>query len=281
MVDSENESFDSDAVIKDKIIDQGGQSKVYIGTYYDKIVVVKEYDKEFEYEMREIKAYSKLSHKAMVKFYGYYFDNRQRLNLVLDYAEGETLEKLIVQEKINFNQKLNLIYQLCDFLIYLKLNKTIHRDLKPNNFKVKILSESEVSLKIIDFGIAKINSQTQSKASNDFSTLSFAPPEIFTIDEEDKFKISYKYDVWSFGLIVSYLMTGISPWCNTSKDILRISKIEQMLIEKKKFNIPKTLDEKLKIIVQECTLIEPEERADPVNIKILIEKIMESINMQT
>lgn len=274
-------SFEPEAVIKGKQIDQGGQSIVYEGTYYDINVVIKEYDKEFDYDKREIDVYSKLSHHIMVKFYGYYFDNQKRLNLVLDYAEGDTLDKLIVTNGLNFKQKLNLLSQLCDFLIYLKSNKTIHRDLKANNLKVKILNKDEVSLKIIDFGIAKINTQTQSRAFNDYSTISFAPPEIYDNDIDNMFRISYKYDVWSFGLIVSYLMTGIFPWCKTSKDSLKTHslKVERNLVQKNNFLIPdylKELNSDLYSIVSDCTKLESKDRADPTNIKEILLQIIKN-----
>jgi serine/threonine protein kinase len=279
IVDIKEQSFlvnEQDVVIENEL-DSGGQGIISQGTYMNNKIVIKTLMKN-DYDVKEIEAYTKLLHPYMVKFHGYYMDKKENINLVLDYAEGEDLSKIIPLESLTYKQKLDIVEKLADFLIYLRENHAIHRDLKPQNIKVQVLNDDSVDLKVLDFGITKISKYTVDYTRNNIGTLAYAPPEIFTFDENtninETVKISYKYDIWSLGMITSYLFSGIFPWkSNKSTLSNHLMFVEVQLIKKKDFIIPGNLDSNVKKLIAHCTNIDPDKRINPYTILNFIKTI--------
>eukprot|EP00340_Litonotus_pictus_P003717 CAMPEP_0170518010 /NCGR_PEP_ID=MMETSP0209-20121228/3811_1 /TAXON_ID=665100 ORGANISM="Litonotus pictus, Strain P1" /NCGR_SAMPLE_ID=MMETSP0209 /ASSEMBLY_ACC=CAM_ASM_000301 /LENGTH=291 /DNA_ID=CAMNT_0010803421 /DNA_START=1 /DNA_END=876 /DNA_ORIENTATION=- len=275
--------FNGDFLIKESTveigheIDQGGQGKIRLGYFSDKKIVIKTFHKD-TYDEKEILAYSLLKHDYMVRFHGYFIDQNESVNLVLDYAEGETLDKLIISDTMNYKQKLLIAAKLATFLSYLRDSHAIHRDLKPQNIKIKILNEEDLELKVLDFGITKITDQTMMETMGEKGTIAWAPPEIFTLIGQDKVKISFKYDVWSLGLIFSYLFSGVYPWKTTVNQVKKHMSIfiETKLINKSNFILPEPLSSNVKKLVSLCTTANSESRINPKTILNLLDMIKES-----
>ena len=85
-------------------------------------------------------------------------DNGQTIYIVMDYIEGESLDKIL--EEHGAQSEDNVIHwamQICDALNYLHAQKPhpiIYRDMKPANLMLKPEGEYGI-IKIIDFGIAR------------------------------------------------------------------------------------------------------------------------------
>lgn len=263
-------------------ISEGGQGEIFKGTYNGKNVVIKNF-KASIYNEREIQAYTQLTHEFMVRFYGYFIDKHQNINLVLDYAEGEDLSNLILENKLNYKQKLQIIKKLAKFLVYLRKEHVIHRDLKPQNIKAQIIDEENIDIKILDFGISKISNISVAYTKQNVGSLAYAPPEIFSSqnddeEDQDQVQVSYKFDIWSLGMIACYIFTGISPpWASNNKTVRReflLLFIERMLITQAKFKVPDSLEDKnIKKIVSLCTQVTPEERINPATLENLLARI--------
>lgn len=261
-------------VIKDlDIFEKGGQGIINIGYYNKSKVIIKTISKG-EYIEKELQAYITLSHDYMVHFHGYYFDNYGNINLVLDFAEGATLTEKILDDKLNYQQKLNIIEKLTIFLIYLREKHAIHRDLKPDNIKVKVINDTEVEIKVLDFGITKLANKSVDFTKMKEGTLSYTPPEVFGFEESDLVEVSFKYDIWSLGMIISYLFSGSTPWKTDKKKINNfLLYIESQLIDKKPFPVPGKLDHNIKTVVELCTNVDPIKRINPLTVLTLIKLI--------
>ena len=255
-----------------KIIGKGGQAVVYNGFYNNTEVVIKKFEKQ-DINLKEIMAYSKLKHDAMVKFHGYYHDEDESVNLVLDYFEGVNLGDAIPGNIFNNNQKFEIIKKITDFLIYLRENHAIHRDIKPQNIKVKLINDNEILVKVLDFGIATISEKTIHEVTGDLYTLSYAPPEIFEIDFLEKMQISYKYDIWSFGLVISYLISGIYPWKKSDSKPIRFFNlvVEQHLMKKDEFIIPDEIQGNWRLLIKYMTSVDSKNRINPQTVKDLLD----------
>jgi eukaryotic-like serine/threonine-protein kinase len=89
----------------------------------------------------------------------------------------------------------------------------VHRDLKPSNIFITARDDGQPLLKILDFGAAKVLSQT-TKASG----LIRGTP-LFMASEQALGEPSLPVtDVWAFGLIAFYLLTGHSYWLTAQRD---------------------------------------------------------------
>jgi mitogen-activated protein kinase kinase 1 len=136
-------------------------------------------------------------------------------------------------------------------LLYLhKIKHWIHRDLKPGN----ILINSEGIVKLTDFGIARSLENTFASAKTFIGTSTHLSPERMIGKE-----YSFDSDIWSLGLIVFELATGIFPYQQfVNTPILLINTILK--------DPPPSLDDdpnfssELKDFINRCLQKEPKDR---------------------
>lgn len=251
---------------KKECLIEGGQGEIYEGYLNNKRVIIKKFKNVMGSEQREIDAYLKLKHESMVEFYGFFIDESDgNLNLVLEYADGENLSDLIEDVKLNYDHKLQIIEKIASLLQYLRLNHTVHRDLKPDNIMGNIIDDKNISLKVLDFGICKVASKTVFSLRTSSGTLLYSPPELMQIGV----RTSFKYDIWSYGLIVSYLFSGEIPWAKKNQ-----LQLELCLVKKTPFPIPKSIDdENIVKLIELCTRVDPNDRINPETILYLIDLI--------
>jgi serine/threonine-protein kinase len=127
--------------------------------------------------------------------------------LVMDYVEGITLEKLLVQRNQPFpeDKVLEWAGQLCTVLTYLHSQKppVIFRDLKPDN----IMLTHSGYLKLIDFGIARIFKPGQSGDTTKLGTPGYAPPEQYG----GQGQTDARSDIYALGVTMHRLLTLYDP----------------------------------------------------------------------
>ncbi len=72
--------------------------------------------------------------------------------LVMEYVDGEPIDRYCERHQPGLNQRLDLFLQICDAVQHAHRALVIHRDLKPGN----ILVNRNGQVKLLDFGIAKL-----------------------------------------------------------------------------------------------------------------------------
>jgi serine/threonine-protein kinase len=88
----------------------------------------------------------------------------------------------------------------------------VHRDLKPSNIFLTERDDGQTLVKILDFGAAKVLSQT-TKASGVIR----GTPQFMASEQAMGEPSSEATDIWAFGLIAFYLLTGRSYWLTVEK----------------------------------------------------------------
>ncbi|MCC6903567.1 MAG: serine/threonine protein kinase [Polyangiaceae bacterium] len=83
----------------------------------------------------------------------------------------------------------------------------VHRDLKPENLFVARRDNGETTIKVLDFGIAKVLGATSNVSQEVKGT-----PLYMAFEQAGVGTISPQTDVWALGLIAFYLLTGKSYW---------------------------------------------------------------------
>jgi len=104
--------------------------------------------------------------------------------LVMEYALGDPLSIYFKDHEITFNQRIDLLVNLCDIFEYAHQNGVVHRDIKPSNILIHKDPQSDKLIPtVIDFGIAKlIHGQSipidiQTINPEIFGTLRYMSPE--------------------------------------------------------------------------------------------------------
>jgi serine/threonine protein kinase len=244
-----------------KKIGEGGQAKVYRGTYKSDEVAVKIIaNVDWKCFAHEIVILSNLVHDSIPKFYGMIIEDNI-LATVTKFINGKTLSQITPKE-IPDEDKLSMVKQLGNVLNFIHKNSFIHRDLKPEN----IMLEDDNHLYLIDFGIAKICTNIDFTITRAKGTIYYLAPECLDAADYTETKdiisiITTKVDVWGFGCIVSYLYSGHLPWCDANVDNANV--IQKLLTQKKPYPIPKNISDKLIIkIIEMATQINPKDRYD-------------------
>src|SRR5579863_10510244 len=153
----------------DALIGKGGMGEVYRGTdtRLGRSVAIKVSAREFSDRFeREAKAISSLNHPNVCTLY-----DVGPNYLVMEFVEGDTLAHLIKQGPMPLDKVLQYAIQIADALSAAHAKGVIHRDLKPANI---ILTGSGV--KVLDFGLAKVNSGTKFGASESSELLTQTTP---------------------------------------------------------------------------------------------------------
>ena len=218
---------DGDRYLLDKLLGQGGMSKVYIGLdqrLNNKKVAIKIMTSYFSSNdqylikrfMREVQDLCILNHPNIIQitdygltpkkspFSGYPF-------YVMQYFVGQTLQKLLNENKtLSLKLALQIIFKVCHGLKEAHKQGIIHRDLKPDN--IFLISGGEV-VKLIDFGIAKkideeSKQNTQLTVAGTFlGTYRYASPEQCLGASIDS-----KTDIYSLGMVLYEILSGNNPY---------------------------------------------------------------------
>lgn len=152
----------------------------------------------------EIYILSQIRHPRIVQFFRSYVPADNTVGLVMEYAPGGTLKKLIEGFSIRPPSDSQICSHICDLLMgleYLHIRHVVHRDLKPDN----ILIDSQGRLKIADFGISAINHAGNIR-NEICGSAGYMAPECFLGTTPN-----FQSDVWALGLISYEIVCGLHP----------------------------------------------------------------------
>jgi serine/threonine protein kinase len=139
--------------------------------------------------------------------------------LVMEYVEGESLHDLLAREKaLSPENALELMTAICGGVGAAHHQGIVHRDLKPLN--IMICSDKHTiaeSVKILDFGLAKIKSGEllgsfiQAQTTGLMGSPYYMAPEQWSDDELDS-----RSDIYSLGVMLFQMLTGDVPFKGSS-----------------------------------------------------------------
>lgn len=168
--------------------------------------------KKFEKLLKnEIEIHSKLSHQNIISyiksFTTYSQENKilygSKTHSIMILELGiQSLEKI---ENISQSEAIYITYSIAKGLLYLKSQNIIHRDLKPSNI---ILCNDKI-YKICDFGLS-IKIKENETVNRFIGSANYISPEIIL-----RKNYSFDVDVWSLGVILYFLITGLKPFEGT------------------------------------------------------------------
>jgi len=164
------------------------------------------------------------------------------LAIVFDSFTGESLKQYIANKPIELVNFLTIAIQIADGLSYIHSQRVIHKDINPTNI---LVSEDDLQIKIIDFGIAsKLPKETLSlKSPNQLEgTLAYLSPEQTGRINRN---IDYRSDLYAVGVTFYEMLTGQTPFKIDETMALIHSHIAKIPIEIYKINsdVPKIISD--------------------------------------
>jgi serine/threonine protein kinase len=139
--------------------------------------------------------------------------------LVMEYVEGETLHRLLRREgTLDVKRAVNLLKQIAEGVEAAHDAGILHRDLKPANIFImkKRSSGGDGFIKVGDFGLAKIVSQTVTDISSNATPSSrgiIGTPEFMSPEQmQPELGLDVRSDIYSIGTIAYLMLGGRTPF---------------------------------------------------------------------
>eukprot|EP00771_Trimastix_marina_P003883 gnl/Trimastix_PCT/595.p1 GENE.gnl/Trimastix_PCT/595~~gnl/Trimastix_PCT/595.p1 ORF type:complete len:494 (+),score=161.86 gnl/Trimastix_PCT/595:57-1484(+) len=164
---------------------------------------------QIEHTNTERAILASLSHPFMVRLH-YAFQNRHKLYLVLDYANGGEIF-FHLRRAGRFPEVLATFYiaEVICTLDYLHKHDIIYRDLKPEN----IMLDPEGHIKITDFGLSKVGITSVGGMAGGQTTQTFCgTPEYLAPEILQGIGHGKAVDWWSVGILYYEMLTGLPPF---------------------------------------------------------------------
>ena len=130
-------------------------------------------------------------------------EDKRNYYIIMELVSGGNLLDQVYKEK-NFSEikAAKVIRQLLLALNFMHQKNITHRDLKPENLLCELSDDSEISVKLTDFGFA-CHYRSDEKLTLSLGSPLYMAPELCAEVEYDE-----KVDVWSSAVILYILITG-------------------------------------------------------------------------
>lgn len=141
--------------------------------------------------------------------------------IVMEYVTGRSLSAILDADRLPVNQALDIMLQICAGIEVIHEKGIIHRDIKPSNV---MLTDKKV-VKLVDFGLAKWNSNSQTDWSKQENARQTKPNFVKTIPGQIVGTPSYmspeqaagtavdvRSDIFSLGALFYGMLTGEPPF---------------------------------------------------------------------
>ncbi len=205
---------------------------------------------------REAQAAGRLTHPHIVGIYEYGEEPAAEGEaadgtafIAMEFVEGRELKDYFdANERFPMVEIVRIMGQLLDALDYSHKNGVVHRDIKPAN----IILLKDGTVKVADFGIARVESSNLTQAGSVLGTPSYMSPEQFMGQTVDG-----RSDLFSAGVILYQFLTGEKPFTGALTTIMhKVLKEEPAAPSALNVQVPRPFD----ALIRKALAKRPDER---------------------
>lgn len=161
---------------------------------------------------REAVAAGRLQHPGIVAATDFGRLGTDSFYLALELVEGESLAELLAREgALAPERALHIAIQINSALIAAHAEGIVHRDLKPDNVMLVRTDDPEDFVKVLDFGIAKMNAE-DGKEGITRAGLVFGTPEYMSPEQAKGHEADDRSDLYGVGMLLYEMLAGRSPF---------------------------------------------------------------------
>ncbi|XXG77092.1 hypothetical protein AAC387_Pa08g1321 [Persea americana] len=183
--------------------------------------------------------------------------------VVVEYVPGGTLKQFLIKnwrKKLAYKIVIQLALDLSRGLSYLHSRKIVHRDVKTEN----MLLDAHRTIKIADFGVARVEAQNPRDMTGETGTLGYMAPEVLAGKPYNR-----RCDVYSFGICLWEIYCCDMPYPDLSFVEVSSGVVQQNL----RPEIPRCCPNSLANIMRKCWDANAEKRPDMSEVVKMLEVI--------
>ena len=160
---------------------------------------------------REAEAAAALNHPNIGAIHRVEETAEGRLFIVMPFYEGGTLKQAIAKGPLPISHAISCATQIAEGLAHAHAMGVIHRDIKPAN----LMFAGDGTLKILDFGIAKVPGERLTRTGLVLGTLAYMSPE-----QAAGGVLDHRTDLWALGVVLHEMLAGKPPFSAASIELL-------------------------------------------------------------
>lgn len=205
----------------EELIREGGMGRVYRArhVHLDKVVCLKtlrpdmaqgpEGELLVERFKLEAQAAGRINHPNVIRILDFGQDSTGQLYLAMDFVDGVDLETLLRESyPLGEERVCHIMAQVLDALVEAHAHGVVHRDLKPGNIMVEQRPGQPDFVRVVDFGIAKVQGSTKLTATGFVTgTAQYMAPE-----QAAGLDIDARTDIYAVGCVLYELVTRTIPF---------------------------------------------------------------------
>ncbi len=253
-------------------LDQGGMSNLYLARQLDqdREVVIKALQpqlantKNREHFRREIHIMSRFQHPNAVSYIDSSSSDPAGPILVMEFLRGIDLNLLLRRTgKFSPDRAGRILAQLCDVLQAIHELGIIHRDLKPGNLMILHPGTPQETVKLMDFGLAKMTSMLYISPEEvvDCSVPTAAgTPEYICPEQVRSGDMGPRGDLYSVGVILFEMLIGKRPFEHAGIRELLLAHLEETPPTFADLGLPDLVPVPLERVIRACLEKYPEDR---------------------
>jgi serine/threonine-protein kinase len=193
----------------------------------------------------EAKAADAIRHPNIVEIYDYGTLPDGAPYIAMEYLDGETLADRLVRGPVSLSEGLEIIRQAASALGAAHHKEVLHRDLKPDNLFLVADPDGGVQVKIVDFGIAKLQNEL-TEVSHRTRTGALIGTPLYMSPEQclGAKDLGPPSDLYSLGVIAYEIFCGRPPFEAEAVGALINMHVNEPVLSPRKLNpkLPRTLE---------------------------------------
>ena len=221
-----------------------------------------------------------LNHQNIVKIIDICQEDKV-LFLFMTYCPLGDLNRYFRSKALKLTEKIDIMEQVANGIVYLHSENVVHRDIKPDN--ILVFPDSKVTAKLSDFDLSKVfdpDVETSVMMSN-VGTLGFKAPEFFQRKKDEQVNYHRNVDVFAAGLtflaMIQYDSGQLIPHIETPMDESEVNQpVGSLIAERIKYHVPnlnvvvienmENTETEIKRLIHDMTHYKPDERLSAADV---------------
>ncbi|MEL6179423.1 MAG: serine/threonine-protein kinase, partial [Myxococcota bacterium] len=201
---------------------EGGMGRVYIALQRPiaRKVALKVMRRELVFDnsskkrfLREALAVSKLTHPNTITIIDY-GDQEELCFIAMEFLDGMSLDRLLREGPMPLQRAVNIVGQIARSLSEAHRKGVIHRDLKPENIFVCEVDGNPDFVKVLDFGIARIQLEEGGGGVTRITREGYVcgTPEYMSPEQARGDEVDGRTDIYALGVMFWEMLEGEVPY---------------------------------------------------------------------